>query len=159
SPKVITGEIKQALASQPYATNIPTTADLILITADRMRRSGCQARRTRSHSCSGKAACWAAAPPDAPHGAAWCGGGWGGRSACAKSVAIAVVVVVVIAVAIELEQVQQIADRRAVDRHVRIRARRDRVGQVVAAAARHRRQVPVVLDELEQGHVIIIRVI
>ena len=60
---------------------------------------------------------------------------------------------------LEVEEVEQVSNGRAVSWGVQADRRIvSRVGQVVAAAARHRRQVPVVLDEIEQRHVIIIRV-
>jgi len=59
----------------------------------------------------------------------------------------------------EVEQVHQVADRGAIHRPVRIAAQRHRVRQVVAAAARDGRQVPVALDEFQQRHVIVVRVI
>lgn len=55
---------------------------------------------------------------------------------------------IVAVVAVKVEVAEQVADRRAIDRHVRICVRRDRIFQVVAAAIGNFRQVPVALDEL-----------
>src|ERR1700723_1796801 len=54
----------------------------------------------------------------------------------------------------EGEQLEQVADSRAVGGHVYVATGSDRVGEVVAAAVGYRRQVPVPLDELEHGNVI-----
>src|SRR5277367_2834217 len=56
---------------------------------------------------------------------------------------------------VKVEQVKQVADRRAVEWHVRAdKVQRERVGEVIAAALRNRRQIPVALDELEDRNVI-----
>ncbi len=55
---------------------------------------------------------------------------------------------------IEIEEIEQVADGRAVHRHVRIAGLGDRVREVVAAAIGDRRQVPVPLDEFDDRDVI-----
>ena len=61
----------------------------------------------------------------------------------------------------EREEVHEIADGRTIDADVGIvvARSRDRIRQIVAAAPRHRRQVPVLLDEFQQRDVIVIGVI
>ena len=54
----------------------------------------------------------------------------------------------------EIEQVEEVADGRRVERHIRIVFANDRVGKVVAAAVRDRAQLPVAFDELEDGDVV-----
>ena len=57
-----------------------------------------------------------------------------------------------------IEHSKQIAQRRAVRRHVRARRARLRLGQVVAAALGDRRQAPVPLDEFIQRNVVVVHV-
>jgi len=54
----------------------------------------------------------------------------------------------------EIEQLEQVANRRAVDWHVWVEEWRDRVGEIVPAAVCDGRQIPVSLDELEDGDMI-----
>src|ERR1700761_2400797 len=56
--------------------------------------------------------------------------------------------------AAEVEQVEQIADRRAVGRNVRVALRRNRVRIIVPAAVGDRLQAPIALDELDDRDVI-----
>jgi len=57
----------------------------------------------------------------------------------------------------EIEHVEQIADRRAVCRHIRIVRLRLGVRQIISTAIREPRQMPISLDEFEHRHVIGIR--
>ena len=59
---------------------------------------------------------------------------------------------------VEIEHFEQIPYGRAVDGHVGVLMRGDRVGKVVAAASGQRLQPPVLLDELGDGNVIIVGV-
>ena len=59
---------------------------------------------------------------------------------------------------VEVEHVEQISNRRRVDRGVRVAGRRDRIRQVVTAPVRQRVQMPVALDELEHRCVVAIAV-
>jgi hypothetical protein len=59
-------------------------------------------------------------------------------------------------VVIEGEEIEKVADRGSVPRDLRVARRCDRVGEVVAAAVRDGRQIPVALDELENRNVICI---
>jgi hypothetical protein len=54
----------------------------------------------------------------------------------------------------EVELVGEVVDRRPVDAEPRGASRGNRVREVVAAAVRDRRQAPVLLDELQDGHVV-----
>jgi hypothetical protein len=49
----------------------------------------------------------------------------------------------------EVEQIEEIADRRAVDRHIGIVAPGARIRQIVPAAPRQRIEPPVALDEFQ----------
>ncbi len=60
---------------------------------------------------------------------------------------------------IEVEGVEQIRQRRAVGRHVRIALLHDRVREVVAAARGQRLQLPVTLDELQQRDMIAVAMV
>ena len=59
---------------------------------------------------------------------------------------------------VEVERIEQIIERRAVGRHVRIVLRRLRVGKIVTAAGRQRLELPVALDELQDRDVVAITV-
>jgi hypothetical protein len=59
----------------------------------------------------------------------------------------------------ELENVEQIADGRAVERHVGIIWVRNRIREIIAAPRRQGLQVPIALDELQDRDVIGIRVV
>lgn len=61
-------------------------------------------------------------------------------------------------IVVEVKQVEQIADRRTVNRNVRIEKQRDRVREIIAAPVRERPQAPVALDELQNRDVIGVRV-
>ena len=54
----------------------------------------------------------------------------------------------------ESKQVKQVPDRRRVLRHISIVGAYNGIGKVVAAAIADRGQVPVALDELENGNVV-----
>ena len=54
----------------------------------------------------------------------------------------------------KVEQVEQVVDCRAIGWNVGFARRSHRVGLVIAAPHRNRRQAPIVLDELQDGHVI-----
>ena len=56
--------------------------------------------------------------------------------------------------ATEAEQVEQVADRRSIVRHIRIGRAHYRVGHIVPAAVGDRTETPVPLDEFEDGDVI-----
>jgi uncharacterized DUF497 family protein len=59
------------------------------------------------------------------------------------------------AMTFKIEEVKEVADGRAVERHVGAdEVQRERIGEVVAAALGNRRQIPVALDELENRDVI-----
>src|SRR3954469_10350308 len=58
----------------------------------------------------------------------------------------------------EVERIEQIAERRAVGRHIRIVLRRLRVGQIVTAAIRQRLELPVAFDELQDRDMVAIAV-
>src|ERR1700761_8296236 len=55
---------------------------------------------------------------------------------------------------IKAEQVEEVADGRRIVRHIRIGRAYLRVGHVVPAEGGHRTEIPVPLDELEDGNVI-----
>ena len=57
----------------------------------------------------------------------------------------------------EIEQIHQVGDRGRVGRHVGVIFLDDRVGQIIAAAIADGFEKPVVLDKLQDGHVIRIR--
>ena len=59
----------------------------------------------------------------------------------------------------EVEYAEQIADRRAVDRHIRVVLLLNRVREIVAATTGDWRQSPVALDELQDRDVVIVGVI
>ena len=59
----------------------------------------------------------------------------------------------------KIEQVKEIVDGRAVDRHIGVARRCNRVGKVVTAAACDSLQAPVPLDELQDRNVVGIRVV
>ena len=61
---------------------------------------------------------------------------------------------IVIVIMLELEHHEQIADRRAVHRHIGIVFVRNRIGKIVAAANAQRLEAPVALDELEDRDVV-----
>ena len=63
-------------------------------------------------------------------------------------------VVVTVVMMVEVEEVKEIADGRAVQRHIGIIVVRDWVREIVAAAVSERFEVPVALDEFEDGNVI-----
>ena len=54
----------------------------------------------------------------------------------------------------EVEKFEQVTDRRTVDRHIWVSPLRLRVGEIVAAAACDGVQIPIPLDEFEDGNVI-----
>lgn len=54
----------------------------------------------------------------------------------------------------KVEQIKQVADGRTVERNVRIARRCDGIGHVVAASIADGREIPVALDELQQGDVV-----
>src|SRR3954452_22383235 len=60
---------------------------------------------------------------------------------------------------IEVERIEQVVERRAVGRHVRIVLRGLRVRQIVTAAGRQRLELPVALDELQDRDVIAVAVV
>src|SRR5258708_32039217 len=55
---------------------------------------------------------------------------------------------VLVSIIVKMEQVEQIPNRRAVERYIGIVFVHHRVGQIVAAAGGERLQLPVALDEL-----------
>jgi hypothetical protein len=59
-----------------------------------------------------------------------------------------------VVIVLELKHHEQIADRRAVHRHIGIVFVRNRIGKIVAAASAQRRQVPVALDEFQDRDVV-----
>jgi hypothetical protein len=68
------------------------------------------------------------------------------------------VVLLVPVVHTEITHVEQIADCRHIERHVRIVVRCDRIRKVVSASISHGIEPPVPLDELEDRGMIAIRV-
>src|ERR1700739_400701 len=80
-----------------------------------------------------------------------------GDAAVAIATLIAVIAVTAHAL-VEVERAEQVADRGCVDRHIWVRAGLFRVRQIVAAAARDRGGLPVALDELHDGRVIVVLV-
>jgi hypothetical protein len=74
------------------------------------------------------------------------------------SVAAVIVAVVIAVVVSEVEQVEEITDGRAVEGHVGIIVVHSRIREVIAAAVRKRLQIPIPLDELEDGDVVGVRV-
>src|SRR5260370_3863549 len=64
------------------------------------------------------------------------------------------VVIVMVVIVVELEHHEQIADRRAVHRHIGIVFVRNRIWKIVAAASAQRHQVPVALDEFQDRDVV-----
>src|SRR5258708_8530934 len=60
---------------------------------------------------------------------------------------------------VEVEAIEQVGERRAIGRHVRIVLRSLRVGKIVAAAGRERLELPVALDELQQRGVITVAMV
>ena len=80
-------------------------------------------------------------------------------------IVIAMVTVILIAVMVmrilpmvEIEHVEEVADRRHIHRYPRILPIHDRIRQVVAAAIRDLAEMPVPLDELQDRHLIVVRV-
>lgn len=67
------------------------------------------------------------------------------------SVVVAVVIAVVVA---EVEEVEEVAESRAVQRHVGIIFADSGIREVIAAAMRERLQIPIPLDELEDGDMV-----
>src|SRR5260370_36640363 len=63
-------------------------------------------------------------------------------------VAALLVIAAVTMIRIEIKHVEQVAERRCIDRHVRVVVPLDRVRQVVSAAVSYWRQPPVAVDEL-----------
>src|SRR6266852_1013917 len=59
---------------------------------------------------------------------------------------------------VEVERIEQVVERRAVGRHIRIVLRDFRVGKIVTAAGRQRLELPVALDELQDRNVVAITV-
>ena len=64
-----------------------------------------------------------------------------------------------VAVVIEVEQIEQVAQRRAIHRHIRIVAPRMRVREIVPAPFGQRLQVPVALDEFRDRDVVRVAVV
>src|SRR5580693_6534025 len=60
----------------------------------------------------------------------------------------------VLPVVTEAEQVKEVADCRRIVRYIRVGGTHFRVGEIVPAAGGHGTDVPVPLDELENGNVI-----
>src|SRR6266403_1670733 len=60
---------------------------------------------------------------------------------------------------IEVEQVHQVSDRGGVGGHIGVSGGRNRIGEVVAASAGNRGEMPVGLDEFQDGAVIVVGVI
>src|SRR5229473_8155536 len=54
----------------------------------------------------------------------------------------------------EGEQVRQVSDRGSVKRDIGVREGRDRIRKIISAPRRHRRQAPVIFDELENRDMI-----
>jgi hypothetical protein len=54
----------------------------------------------------------------------------------------------------EGEQVSQVSDRGSVERDIGVREGRDRIRKIISAPRGHRRQAPVVFDELENRDVV-----
>ena len=63
-------------------------------------------------------------------------------------------VAALIAMLAEAEEVKQVAKRRRIPRNIWIPIFNKRIGEVVAAAIADRWQIPVALDELEDGNVV-----
>jgi hypothetical protein len=67
--------------------------------------------------------------------------------------AVAVVITVIaVMIAVEVEEIEEVSDGRAVERHIGIVVVRHRVGEIVAAAVGQRLQLPVAFDELEDDY-------
>ena len=64
------------------------------------------------------------------------------------------VVIAMVVIVLELEHHEQIADRRAVYRHIGIVFVRNRIGKIVAAASAQRLEAPVALDEFQDRDVV-----
>lgn len=73
-------------------------------------------------------------------------------------VLIAVLVFALVVVVVELKQIEQIANGRAVFRHVSVIVIGNGIREVVSAALRERLEPPVALDELQDGNVVRVRV-
>src|SRR5713226_7904275 len=68
--------------------------------------------------------------------------------------ALAVAALAVAVLVAEVEEVEEIAERRTVERHIGIIVLDNGIGEIIAAAMRQRFQVPVALDELQDRDVV-----
>jgi hypothetical protein len=75
-------------------------------------------------------------------------------SALAAVATHAVAISTAVAVMVETEQVEEVAEGRAVERHVRIMVINDRVREIIPAARRQWFQEPIPLDELQDRDVV-----
>lgn len=64
----------------------------------------------------------------------------------------------VVTVATKIEHIEEIADGRAVERHIGIIFMRDRIRQIVSAARGQRLEPPIALDEFQDRDMIVIGV-
>ena len=70
--------------------------------------------------------------------------------------AVAIMVSIPVSVFVEVEQVEEIANCRAVGWHVGIACPLDRIRQIISASAGQWLQVPVPFDELHDGSMVIV---
>jgi hypothetical protein len=63
-----------------------------------------------------------------------------------------------VTVATKIEHIEEIADGRAVERHIRIIFTRDRIRQIVSAARCQRLEPPIALDEFQDRDMVVIGV-
>src|SRR5205807_6644554 len=66
--------------------------------------------------------------------------------------------IMVVTVATKIEHIEEIADGRAVERHIGIIFMRDRIRQIVSAARSQRLEPPIALDEFQDRDMIVIGV-
>ena len=73
---------------------------------------------------------------------------------CSNPFGANLVVIAILVLVLEREHHEQIADRRAVYRHIGIVLVRNRIGKIVAAASAQRFEAPVALDEFQDRDVV-----
>src|ERR1700733_315060 len=59
-----------------------------------------------------------------------------------------------VAVVAEVKQIEQVANRGTVQRHVGIELERNRIRKIIAAPIRQRLQIPIAFDELQNRNVV-----
>ena len=64
------------------------------------------------------------------------------------------ILVTAVVVMVETKQIEKVSDGRAIERHIRIVVIRNWVREIVPAAIGQRLQIPVSLDELQDGNVV-----